>query len=109
MSEMEQVVWGTSEALETRCVGPEVLAAYVDRGLSVSERDRVNAHLASCPQCLSLLAGVVRTAAEVSEYTPSATTITDARPRVVLRNLVGVLSAAAAVLAVLFVPSLLRP
>ena len=108
-SALRNIVWGNQrEALGAGCVEPEVLAAYADRGLSVVERERVEAHLASCPQCLSLLAGVVRTAVEVSEHTPSATATADARPRVVLRNLVGVLSAAAAVLAVLFVPSLRR-
>jgi anti-sigma factor RsiW len=41
------------------CPEPEVLAAYVDRGLSLSERARVDDHLASCPQCIALVAGVV--------------------------------------------------
>src|SRR6187455_2711447 len=54
------------------CPEPEVLAAYVDRGLSLSERARVDAHLASCPQCIALLAGVARTVAEVSAHAPGA-------------------------------------
>src|ERR1041384_5575565 len=54
----------------TGCLEPEVLAAYVDRGLSLTERARVDAHLASCPQCIGLLAGVARTAAEVTAHAP---------------------------------------
>jgi anti-sigma factor RsiW len=48
------------------CPEPEVLAAYVDRGLSLSERARVDIHLASCPQCIALVAGVARTVEELS-------------------------------------------
>ena len=52
------------------CPEPEVLAAYVDRGLSLSERARVDAHLASCPQCIALVAGVARTVEELSALRP---------------------------------------
>lgn len=93
-----------------RCPDPEVLAAYVDRGLSLAERSRVDHHLASCPQCLALLAGVVRTVADVSEFTPHAGPAVETASRAVTRRtLVGVLAAAAAVIAVLFMPSLVRP
>ena len=47
----------------TRCLDAEVLAAYLDHGVSLAERARVEAHLASCPQCLALVAGVARTVA----------------------------------------------
>ncbi len=90
----------------TRCPEPEVLAAYVDRGLSLAERAHVDRHLASCPQCLALVAGVVRTVADVPESTPHAEIASRAATR---RTLVGVLAAAAAVVAVLFSPSLVRP
>ncbi len=97
---------------ETRnyCPDPEVLAAYVDRGLSLAERSRVDHHLASCPQCIALLAGVVRTVADVSEFTPHAEPVVETASRAVTRRtLVGVLAAAAAVIAVLFMPSFVRP
>ncbi len=94
----------------TRCPEPEVLAAYVDRGLSLAERLRVDHHLASCPQCVALLAGVVRTVAEVLESTPHAEPAVEIASRAATRRpLVGVLAAAAAVIAVLFTPSLVRP
>ncbi|MGE0862526.1 MAG: CHAT domain-containing protein [Vicinamibacterales bacterium] len=93
----------------TNCLDAEVLAAYVDRGLSLAERSRVDRHLASCPQCLALVAGVVRTVAEVPEFTPHAGPVVETAPRTVTRRtLVGVLAAAAAVLVVLFSPSLMR-
>jgi len=94
----------------TRCPEPEVLAAYVDRGLSLAERARVDHHLASCPQCIALVAGVVRTVADVPESTPHAEPAVETASRAVTRRtLVGVLAAAAAVLAILFSPSLVRP
>jgi len=93
----------------TRCPDPEVLAAYIDRGLSLAERSRVDHHLASCPQCIALVAGVVRTVAEVSEFTPHAEPAVEMASRAVTRRtLVGVLAAAAAVIAVLFTPSFTR-
>ncbi|MDP2320833.1 MAG: CHAT domain-containing protein [Acidobacteriota bacterium] len=94
----------------TRCPEPEVLAAYVDRGLSLAERARVDRHLASCPQCLALVAGVVRTVADVPESTPHAEPAVEIASRAATRRtLVGVLAAAAAVVAVLLTPSLVRP
>ena len=94
----------------TRCLEPEVLAAYVDRGLSLAERARVDHHLASCPQCLALVAGVVRTVADVLESTPHVEPAVEIASRAATRRtLVGVLAAAAAVIAVLFSPSLVRP
>jgi len=92
------------------CPEPEVLAAYVDRGLSLAERSRVDRHLASCPQCLALVAGVVRTVADVSEFMPHAEPAVETASRAgTRRTLVGVLAAAAAVIAVLFAPSFVRP
>jgi hypothetical protein len=94
----------------TRCPEPEVLAAYVDRGLSLAERSRVDHHLASCPQCLALVAGVVRTVADVAEFMPHAGPAVETASRAVTRRtLVGMLAAAAAVIAVLSAPSLVRP
>lgn len=93
----------------TGCPEPEVLAAYVDRGLSLAERARVDAHLASCPQCIGLLAGVARTAAEVSAHAPDISWEAEATPSLNWRSLAGALAAAAAVIAVLAVPSLVRP
>ncbi|MDP2391269.1 MAG: zf-HC2 domain-containing protein, partial [Acidobacteriota bacterium] len=94
----------------TRCPEPEVLAAYVDRGLSLAERARVDRHLASCPQCLALVAGVVRTVADVPESTPHAEPAVEIASRAATRRtLVGVLAAAAAVVTVLFTPSLVGP
>jgi CHAT domain-containing protein len=94
----------------TRCPEPEVLAAYVDRGLGSAERARVDHHLASCPQCIALLAGVARTVADVLESTPHAEPAVELAPRAATRRtLVGVLAAAAAVITILSASSLLRP
>jgi len=94
----------------TRCPEPEVLAAYVDRGLSLAERARVDQHLASCPQCIALLAGVVRTVADVLESTLHAEPAVRLASRAATRRtLVGVLAAAAAVLVILATPSLVGP
>lgn len=91
------------------CLEPEILAAYMDHGLSLAERARVEGHLASCPQCTALLAGVVRTVAEIEPMLPQAVETVEATPWVSWRAVAGGLSAAAAVIAVLAVPSLLRP
>ena len=91
------------------CLEPEVLAAYVDHGLSLAERARVEGHLASCPQCTALLAGVVRTVAEIAAVLPPAEEPVEATPRVSWRTAAGALTAAAAVIAVLAGPALLRP
>ncbi len=93
----------------TGCPVPEVLAAYVDRGLSLSERARVDAHLASCPQCIALVAGVARTVAEVSALVPGAVVAAEATPLVTRRSLAGAMAAAAAVIAIVAAPSLVRP
>ena len=93
----------------TGCLEPEVLAAYVERGLSLAERAHVESHLASCPHCVAVVAGVVRTAEALAPRMPDAGSVAGATPRVGRRTLVGMLAAAAAVIAVLFVPSMLRP
>src|SRR5688572_24059713 len=98
---------GNSHA--TGCPHPEVLAAYVDRGLSLSERGSVDAHLASCPQCLALVAGVARTVEELSALRPVAAIAAEATPLVTRRSLVGALAAAAAVIAVVAMSVLMRP
>lgn len=91
-----------------RCPEPEVLAAYVDRGLSLSERARVDTHLASCPQCIALVAGVARTVADVSALVPDAVVAAEATPLVTRRALAGAVAAAAAVMAIVAAPSLVR-
>lgn len=91
------------------CPEPEVLAAYVDQGLSLSERARVDAHLTSCRRCIALLAGVARTAADLSVQLPDVDALTEATPSRTWRSVAGALAAAAAVIAVLFTPSMLRP
>lgn len=91
------------------CPEPEVLAAYVDHGLSLSERARVEVHLASCPQCIALVAGAARTVAEVSAHVPDAGVTAEATPLVTRRSLAGALAAAAAVIAVVAAPSVVRP
>ena len=97
------------DSLTNGCPEPEVLAAYVDRGLSLAERARVDAHLASCPQCIGLVAGVVRTVADVSAHVADAVISSEATPLVTRRSLAGALAAAAAVIAVVAAPSLVRP
>ena len=52
------------------CPEPEVLAAYVDHGLSLAERANVERHLASCPLCIDMVAGVVRTVEAVAAFLP---------------------------------------
>ena len=91
------------------CLEPEVLAAYVDHGLSLAERSRVDAHLVSCPHCIAMVAGVVRTVEAVSEFLPAGAGAVEATPRVDHRSVAGMLTAAAAVLVVLAGPALLRP
>ena len=91
------------------CPEPEVLAAYVDRGLSLSERARVDAHLASCPQCIALVAGVARTVEELSALRPDVAVAAEATPLMTRRSVAGALAAAAAVIAVLATPALVRP
>ncbi len=91
------------------CPEPEVLAAYVDRGLSLSERARVDVHLASCPQCIALVAGVARTVEELSALRPDVAVTAEATPLMTRRSLAGALAAAAAVIAVLAAPALVRP
>ena len=92
----------------TGCLEPEVVAAYVDHGLSLVERAQVETHLASCRECTALLAGVVRTVADISAFIPDAgmTEVTPSRTR---RPVLVALSAAAAVFAVLVGPPLVRP
>ena len=90
------------------CLEPEVVAAYADHGLSLAERARVETHLASCPQCTALLAGVVRTVAELGPFMHDVDT-EDATPLVSRRAVLGAVAAAAAVIAALAVPTLVRP
>lgn len=49
---------------------PEQLAAYVDHGLSLAERNRAEQHMATCDQCTRQLAATMRTAAELAHYLP---------------------------------------
>ena len=92
----------------TGCLEPEVVAAYVDHGLSLAERAQVETHLASCRECTALLAGVVRTVADISAFIPDAGAAEVTPPRT-SRPVLVALSAAAAVLAVLVVPPFVGP
>jgi hypothetical protein len=98
-----------SETHARGCLEPEVLAAYVDHGLSLAERAQVETHLASCVQCTALLAGVVRTVAEIAPALPSTVATADASPLLSRRVVAGAAVAAAAVFAVLAAPSVMRP
>src|SRR5688572_23925808 len=91
------------------CLEPEVLATYVDHGLSLAERARVEMHLASCPTCTALLAGVVRTVAEVAPVLPQAVDAVGVSPRAAWQAIARALAVAAAVIAVLALPTLVRP
>ena len=78
------------------CADPGMLAAYYDRSLAESDRDRLEAHFADCARCQTQLAAIAR----ADEAAPSA------RPRREvswLRPLIAVpaLAAAAALLLVL--------
>lgn len=44
---------------------PEVIAAYIDGGLSKAERNHANEHLANCRQCIRTLANTIRTVTEL--------------------------------------------
>jgi CHAT domain-containing protein len=91
------------------CPEPEALAAYVDRGLSLTERAGVDAHLASCSQCVALVAGVARTVEELSALRPDAVVDAGPAPLVTRRGIGRALAAAAAVVAVLATPAFVRP
>ena len=91
------------------CLEAEVLAAYVDHGLSLAERSRVDAHLASCPPCMAMLAGVVRTVEAVADLLPAGGVAVEATSRIDRRSIAGMLTAAAAVFVVLAGPALLKP
>lgn len=54
----------------SRHLPPELLAAYIDRTLSLAEFNRANDHLAECPECLGALAGALRTMALLAAALP---------------------------------------
>ena len=47
------------------CPDSETLAAYVDHGLEKRERTQLEQHIASCSICISVIAGVISTLAEL--------------------------------------------
>ncbi len=49
------------------CPDCETLAAFIDSGLGFREQRDVLRHLAWCPSCVGLVAGVVRTLVELME------------------------------------------
>lgn len=51
---------------QQRCPDCEALAAYVDHGLGNWERFRLERHLATCADCLGLIAGVVGVLSELT-------------------------------------------
>src|SRR5688572_28660478 len=91
------------------CLEPEVLATYVDHGLSLAERARVETHLASCPTCTALVAGVVRKVVEIAAVLRQAVDAVEVSPRAAWQAIARALAAAAAVIAVLALPTLVRP
>jgi CHAT domain-containing protein len=91
----------------TRCPESEILAAYIDRHLSLVERAGVESHLALCPICIAVVAGVTRTLAEVSAGIPQIDIEAEAS-RATRRSLIGALAAVAAVLTVVALPPTLR-
>jgi len=91
------------------CPDPELLAAYVDRRLSLAERARLESHLAFCRECLGILAAVARTVAEISHVVPKEENAESGAPSDVRQSLLGVFAAAAAVFVVLAVPPVLGP
>src|ERR671919_2915108 len=72
------------------CLGADVLAAWIDGGLTPHERAAAEAHAASCDRCLSMLATMAR-------VSPPPQTETKAR-WVSLRWLVPLTAAAAALI-----------
>ena len=65
-------------------------------------------HLASFPQCIALVAGVALTVEELSALRPDLVVAVEATPFVTRRSVAGALAAAAAVIAVLATPALVR-
>ena len=49
---------------------PVQIAGYIDRRLSLAERNQVEAHLEGCPACIQCLADAARTLAELREVHP---------------------------------------
>lgn len=47
------------------CPDCEALAAYVDHGLEKRERTQLEQHISSCSSCIAVIAGVIRTLAEL--------------------------------------------
>ncbi|MBY0497567.1 MAG: CHAT domain-containing protein [Cyanobacteria bacterium] len=90
-----------------RCPESEILAAYVDGRLSLVERARLESHLALCPTCIAVVAGVVKTLADLSAAIPANVSEPDIS-RESRRSVLGALVAAAAVLAVLALPPSLQ-
>ena len=91
------------------CPDPEILAAYVDRRLSLAERARLKSHLAFCRECIGILAAVARTVADISYLTPREDGAANGRSPGTRQTLFGVFAAAAAVFVVLAVPPILGP
>lgn len=48
----------------------EQLAAYIDHGLSLAERNRAEQHLATCDQCVDMLAASVLAVNEIAQRLP---------------------------------------
>lgn len=58
------------EAELAPCPAPEALAAYIDHGLSLTERNRIEAHLARCEGCAAQVARVVEMVLRIAKETP---------------------------------------
>ena len=58
------------DTLLAPCPSEEEIAAFLDGGLSAEERARITAHLAGCPGCYEVFAGVAHFLSEGGEATP---------------------------------------
>src|SRR5687768_1326435 len=90
-----------------RCPDCETLAAYIDGRHSLVERARLESHLALCPTCIAVVAGVARTISEVSASLPDIRIEGD-DSRANRRSVLAALAAVAAVLMVVVLPPSLR-
>ena len=96
------------------CIDVETVAAFVDGTLDAPARDRVVAHLATCPDCTELVAEVVRTGEELAAEnsgTPAVTPMPLNRPAKAgwIRRPGVAIGGAIAIAASVFLVLMLRP
>lgn len=95
----------TTHPVRREHLSPEELAAYIDRGLSLSERNRAEEHLATCDQCMMVLAASARTISEMAEAAPS---VEPDPPLVSRRAIICAVVAAILVATILLLPGACR-